>query len=350
MKGLSTLLLAVAALLVAGPGAAQDIAYRVTIPPGIAADHAIAPGATIAAGEPGSIGFTLHNDSASGGMASFGGYLESRAEAFGDYTFVATDPLRCPAPIVETGLADLPRAAFVVGPIAANASLTCSYRITRSIDSVDDLKLRLCGSRSGSGFCERIFRRGTLPDQSLSVEAASVPGVSVAPNQALVRVRLRNHSAVDGVSRDVTTECSEFEGGWFAPGPFTTDTDFPGGCPRSDHFGPGCLNFTGQNFMNYAFRLGPAAAQGESTCLVRLQFETAAMRATSVDFYLADDHVLRSDGGVAFDAATTNDATLLGGVPGAGASGAVTVPLPTAILPLLALLLGGIGVARLRRR
>lgn len=321
-----------AALWPTAPSAQAAITYRVEA--ATPRDQAIAPGGT------GSLSFTLTNTATVGGAASVGGHYASRPEALAGYEFDAIDA-RCGAPTLESDTFGSPRLVFPVSDIPPAASLTCNYLITRHPDSIDDLGFRLCGPGPYDNYCDRRIRRGTLPDLSLEVQA--VPALASSPDEALVRVRMRNASSLAVASRVVTTECSEFEGGIFAPGPFRVETDFPGACPRADR-GAGCLNFTGQRFHSYGFLLGPAPAGGESSCLLRLRYADSAPRGKSVALYFLDDVVSLESGGRGFDAASSNDQTELGADT---RTGAVNIPVPASAIPLLVLALVLSGWRRL---
>ena len=105
-----------------------------------------------------------------------------------------------------------------------------------------------------------------------------------------MRVRLRNHSAFDGLSRVAISPCLAYLGdGTARTAPFTIDTDFPGACPTSaDAPAPdaACLTIgTGKSakaplypLYQAMLQLGRSPAYGESSCLVKLRFHDAAGR------------------------------------------------------------------------
>jgi hypothetical protein len=294
---------------------------------------------TIVPGGNGSYAFRLTNPRANAGVAYVHAYFESRSEALTQYTFVSPSPA-CGAPDLEVN-ASGPLKLFFPVTLPASGTVECRYVVQRAAGSVDDLGFSVYGPCGPSG-C--VVRRGTLTDQALSVVQAPQPGDGV--DRLTYRLVLRNRGARSGVSRDVVTECGEFGGGFFRPVPFMVENDFPGACPDGEAF-VGCLIFTGANFNSYGFRLGPAPAGGESSCLVRLRYPEGHIEPGSVPLHFAGDWA-RFDGAVgSFDRESGNDTATLGFAPG---NGAHAIPLPRSVLVWLgvAFVLSGLWLARRR--
>lgn len=236
---------------------------------------------------------------------------------------------------------------FSTGPLAAGESLTCRYRVTRSITSINDLGFRACDPLEYI-FCSNAFRFGSLPDLSLAVsQVLPTPQDSAEP---VFRLQLTNHSAHDIAGRGVSTSCREFHGGVFDPVPYIVESNFPGGCAVDN--GGGCINFGGQNFENFGFRFGAIPAGGSTSCLVRLRHHAGQFGKPPTDLFLVDydvndlnSLVILSNGGHAFDPNLANDqATLeLTGTPNA-------IPMSTGGLLTMVLSLGLVGLAGLWRR
>jgi hypothetical protein len=332
---LRALLLAVA--FVALPAQAQDAGYIITAPAYRFHDLSVLPGQST------TLNFSVTQSGTVVASALVAGYLYSREAAVPGYVFTSSDPVRCAVPTLQP-TAYGPAFAFPIGPLAAGESLNCSYQVTRSASSVDDLSFGLCGTLTGFNLsCERVVRLGTLPDLALAVERAGVFG----DGRQRVRVRVSNPGPVDVASRIVTTDCREYEGGIIASAAFSVASDFPGACAPASQT-EACLNFTGVNAFAYGFDLGPIPAGGSATCLLELRPRAAAEVAIPgpAELYFLGDHMTRGDGGDAFDTNAANDLTLLG----LQATTAAVVPIPPAAGIAIALALGVSGLFAVRRR
>ncbi len=320
--------------------AQTSIAYLLSIPPDVARSQVVAPG------QAGDFAFAVTSTDSSSGTALVSGMFESATAVLNEYTFVAADPARCALPQLQTP-SILERIVFSAGPLAAGESLTCRYRVTRSITSINDLGFRACDpAASGYIFCSNSLRLGSLPDLSLSVsQVLPTPQDSTEP---VFRLQLTNHSAHDVARRGVTTSCREFNGGMFDPVPYVLESNFPGGCAVDN--GEGCLNFTGQSYESFGFGFGAVPAGGSTSCLVRLRHHAGQISTPPTDLYLIDydvsifnSLVALSNGGHAFDPDLANDrATLeLTGAPNA-------IPMSAGGLLTMILSLGLVGLAGLR--
>lgn len=262
--------------------------------------------------------------------------------SFAEYTFDnASDP-RCAAPTPPTSPGG--PLQFVIGPLTAGESLRCTWRVSRSPASTNDLEFGLCNSLTTWFLCRQRIYVGSTPDLSLHSSAAE--SVRQGTVSALVRLTARNLSTHRVASRSVTTECVEFEGDGPFSGPFDIENDFPGACPSSDRREL-CSNFTGQNFDSRGFLVGPIEAGGESSCLLRLRLHEPLTKEMAVDVYFFNDDMSLANGGQAFDPARDNNRARLVAAP--NGSDAVPLPLAPAAFPLIALMLAVAAARGLRR-
>ncbi len=289
--------------------------------------------------------FDVRNASTFTQAVNVAGMLRGAPGSFGEYAFVSESGPRCAAPVLY-GTGDSVR--FEVGPLDAGESQRCVYRVTRRVDSINDLMFGACVGTSSPWLCARDVFIGSLPDMQLIAE----PAEPVAPGamSALVRLTARNPLGPDALARSVTTACEEFEFGMSVPFPFDLENDFPGACPTSDHREM-CFNFTGQNFDSRGFLIGPTAAGGEASCLIRLRYREPISRPFDLAMYFTDDIVERADGGRAFDPDRANGVVRVGAAPGGiGTPDAAALPLSPIAAMLLAALIGLVAATRLRRR
>ncbi len=328
-------LLAMGCCIGAGPTAAQElIAYTFSFAPSVPRAQAIAPG-----GE-GTLGVSVRNNSAGSGFAAIHGRIGPDPAALAEYVFESDTPDRClPADIVTQ--LGYPSIRLRLGPLAPGETQACTYRVRRAPTSRNDLRFSLCGPLSSFPHCEYNFHFGTLP--RLSFQVAQVEPVEPGAATALVRLTVDNPGSRAVLRRNLTTQCSEFGGGLFAPAPFEVETDFAGACPRAE-FGEACLNFTGQNFDSRAFEPGPIPAGGSASCLVRLRFTAPLTQPVSLQMHFKDEVVPFVDGGTGYDPGSN-----LANAP-FGAAPTSAVPLDRAGLALMALLLALAGWAALRHR
>jgi hypothetical protein len=274
----------------------------------------------------------------------------SRAEALSQYTFVSSDPSRCRVPEVEQREYSL-RLAFGVGPLVPEEVVACSYTVTRSLSSVDDLGFALC-DWLGESCHLASFRVGTLPRMELEV----VPATGTLPDGTqLISLVARNNGPVAVTSRVVATSCAEFGGGWFFPVAFTLDTDFPGACRST--YGEGCISFGGQHYSSYGFDMGPVAPGNTASCLVRVRGAGGALGSSRIGVGFLDDRAWLRDGALAFDPGFVFDPSTMngGGVISFGALPPVpAIPVPVApwavvLTALLCMSIGAFAVQKWRR-
>ena len=325
----------IALIATAGACPAQELfSYNLQFATGVPRVQPITPG-----GE-GTLSFTVHNNSPDNGYAAIYGRIEPDPAALSEYEFVANAPQRCLPPDIATQL-NHPSLRLRAGPLAPGTSQTCTYRVRRSAASRNDLRFRLCGPLSSFPYCATVFHLGTLPELSFRVtqEAPVGPGAT----NALVRLTVENHAGRDVLRRILTTGCSEFGGGIFAPAPFEVETGFPGACTPAE-YGEACLNFTGQNFSSRAFAPGPIAAGGSTSCLVRLRFRVPLQQAVSLPMHFHQELVEFVDGGVGYAPGSDVDAQ------GFGAAPSLPVPLGRGAMALAVLLLAVVGWVALRHR
>lgn len=307
--------------------------YTLSFPDDVASNQQIAPGAE------GSFAFTLRDTKGTTKDRRLSGALYVDADVLAEYQFVSEHP-RCRTPEFRIDFGR--ELVFVVEALAPSESFTCRYRIQRAPTSRNDLKFESCGDVTFP-YCERAFRRGSLPD--LQLGATPVAPTPRGALSAIVRLQLRNPTAYPVPFRDVTTDCWEFEGGQGGPGPFRIDSDIPGGCPSVS--GEACFNFGGQNALSYGFRLGPAVAGGSSSCLVRLTLTRPLSGFVSTPFHFLTDEIVYPDGSRRFDGNAANDTIPLGVSP---AVSPATVPLAPTTSLAMAVLVGMLACLRLRNR
>jgi hypothetical protein len=265
----------------------------------------------IPAGGTGSFEFTVTNKSGSEKTAIVRGQLMSYsvfqddvlARVFAEYTFVSDRPDVCLPPVSELREI-IARISFRVSPVPVGGAVTCRYRIERSTSSQSDLAFDLCGAEQQGAYLSPIcphnrFLRGSLPDLKLLVER-------VGGGTDVLRLTVRNHGERDVNNSSVTTDCHEFGGGFFGPTTIDIFNDVPGGCPLGNSHAHTCLNFTGQNFENRAFELGPIPARGISSCLVRV-VRTNRAGEDRIPLFLAEDVLPLAGGGLAYDPNPIND-------------------------------------------
>ena len=215
------------------------------------------------------------------------GFLFSDSLGLPGYEFIPLNP-QCGPPTAQP-----PRIVFPLpGPIATGETITCSYRIERAIDALDDLHFRLCGSHEQG--CHKEYAIGSLPQMRLHVE--QVHPVAVGARSALVRLRVDNLSQWTVPQRDVATSCHEYTGGMGSSWPFEIRNDFEGACVS----GPSdsCLNFMGFNDFSYRFALGPFLPGESRSCLLRLEFPVPVERSANAAVYFRDHRVIRDDGAI----------------------------------------------------
>ena len=274
--------------------------------------------------------------------ARIGGWMATSQEALAGYTFV---PLAaaCGAPRME----HLNRFAFPVsGPIAAGESLRCAYRIERAADAAHDLRVQLCST--GHSYCDRPLAIGTLPEMRIRIE--QVRPVAFGADTALVRLHVDNLSDWVIPRRDVTTTCEEFRGGQAPPRPFLISTSIDGGCEAGQS--QTCLNFGGQNYFSYGFRLGPFAAGESRSCLLQLQFHSGAANGLATSVYFSDFRVLSEDGDIGVGSIGTYEGVQPLGVRVTPPANAAPVQVPTGRLGgwLMAAAILGSALALIRLR
>lgn len=317
-----------------GAASAQDLQYfTFRSAPSVSRTQTILPG-----GE-GALSVIAHNPGSVAGYAAIHGRLNPGPAALTEYVFESDTPDRCLPPDVVTQLG-APSFRLRLGPLAAASSQTCTYRVRRLPSSRNDLRFDLCGSIYSFPYCYYTFHFGTLPRLQFRVGQVDAPEPGAVT--ALVRLTVSNPGPRAVLRRTLTTECSEFSGGLFAPSPFEVETDFPGGCPRSD-YGEICYNFTGQNFDARHFAPGPIAAGANASCLVRLRFRTPLTQPVALRMHFRDDEVQFVDGGVGYDPDSSQPTVPFGAAPVTG------VPIGRAAMAILPLLLSLVAWGALRR-
>jgi hypothetical protein len=329
-----TLVLGVLLACAASPVAAQFIDV---VPVGGSPRYlALPPGGST------TIAFELRNPGPLAVEGGVGGELQVPPTVFGEYSFVSQQPTLCTTPVLE------PRVGYVVlrFPLAALApgeTRTCTYSVQRAPGSTNDLGFRTCWLPLQGGFnsfCGRVARLGTLPDLELALE----PLGPARDGVTLLRLRLLNRAPIDVAERVATTSCHEFEGGPAEPTRFDVDGNFPGGCPAAAAT-PGCVGGTGTAYRVRAFRLGPVAAGGSTTCLLRVR----ALRENGlaqVPLFLRGDSVALPAGAIGFDPIREREAVAIG----LGLAGAEPVPLGPAVPGVMMLLLLAAGLRAARAR
>ena len=110
-----------------GSGVSAQSTSTVTI----VAPAAVTSHQPIPPGQVASLSFTLRNDGATPETADLVGALESSDAVLQQYQFTSMAPDRCRAPVHDAS-GVFSTLSFVVGPLAADETLTCTYQITRS--------------------------------------------------------------------------------------------------------------------------------------------------------------------------------------------------------------------------
>lgn len=227
-----------------------------------------------------------------------------------DYTFIPENPQQCAPPSYGLISGRIPSLQFRVGPLAANESTECTYRVRRDPASSSDLGFHLCDR--GQWLCfRRIIRMGSLPD--LAVSAIPVPRVDAGGLQ-FARLTVSNLSNESVHMADVQTGCVEFGGGQGGGVAFVFEYDFPGACPRGRS--EACIAFTGQNFSSFGFAVGPIPPGTAASCLVGMRpvdtSWTGQPSATSTLLSLYEDEMVMVGGGIGFDANPENSGASVG--------------------------------------
>lgn len=334
--GVAFLLFALVAL---SASAQSPTAYVLSFPVDAAPNQQIAPGGF------GDFVFTVTNTGGNAGLANVDAELDAAPGGHAEYTFVTDDSTRCGLPTLSFPHPFRARAFFSVGPLEVGATFTCRYRVLRASTSTNDINIKLCRPFNFGGWtfrsCDMSYKRGSLPDLALSVE--QVAPVPFGASEAMLRLRLTNHSAHAVTGQVASTDCQEFHGGISGRHLFEIETDFPGACTLDE--GEWCFSFTGQNFESYGFRFAPLAAHATTSCLVRLRLHRPAGAFVSAELFLYDNNIDLANGGQAFDPQPANDKTVLG----VGASGHHAIPMTRSALAVLVVLIGCIGVVLARR-
>jgi len=333
------------ALLCSGdPAAAQTVPWEIGHPANIPRVQPVAPGGS------GVFAISVRSRSGPIGNVTVAALSRSPLGTPAGYTFVPRDPSRCAVPVITRPFWD-ERLNFVVGPIGSDETLVCEYTVTRLATMIHDLGLDVCqpyivGAPFDWEICAQRHLYGSLPDLSLSAALAGpfLPGAT----EALVTLRLTNHSDFDVASRVATTECGEFGGGnaVFPSIGFDLETGFPGSCPAAN--GQDCVNFTGQNNTSHGFELAPVAAHGTNSCLVRIKFAAAAP-PFSARLYLLDESVRLTGGGIAFDPDGDDDGATIR-VLGSGDPNPIPLSRASMAVLMLTLVLAGVAALTWRRR
>lgn len=264
-----TLLLVVA---LAAP-TAQALNYELTLPEGTAGHIRVKPG------EVGSFAYDIRNLEAQAGTAIGFGQLIDFEDA---YQFGSGEPAQCGVPYLTYPTATARQWNFpaTLGP---NASLRCTYPVTRSASSGSDTKLYLCvrqndGTAIACDGTQRTLMVGTLPDIAVSVS----PVAQVAPgtSEVIVSVSVQNQSDVGVGKVWLASECRPAIGR-----PYTMHVDFEGACPRVN-INPGCYYNSGPGvptpIFNWLIETASTAPLGTSSCLVKMRF-TEPLNAPLVD-------------------------------------------------------------------
>jgi hypothetical protein len=154
----------------------------------------------------------------------------------------------------------------------------------------------LAGAQTGGHYdlSLRVERETFLPDGS-----------------EIVRLEMSNPGPAEVSSRVVATECREFEPGLLFLTAFTIEAGFEGACEQLPD--DGCVNFTGTNYDMSRFRLGPAPADGEASCLLKLRprADEDIRSPEPVAISFEDANMTLPGGGQATDPNPANDAASL---------------------------------------
>lgn len=307
---------------------------------------------TLRPGESATLVFSVENLDVEAGVADPGGWYVGDAIPQAEYVIDSGTPARCGAMTsTPPAYASAGRLRFSVGPLDVGESITCTYRVTRALGSINDLKLSFCPNMFLGLNCLLIpigdYLAGTLPD--LALRSTQVGYLPTGAAEGKLRITGTNLSDRDVAEQNIATDCTEFGFGVFNPSPFEIDNNFPGACP-SGSYARLCFNFTGMNFSSRNFLVGPIPAHGEASCDLHLRFRHPLTGPLSlgIGYYLYGDFVQFADGGIGFDTNTANSMTTLTAAPGAPYV-AATVPTASRIgLLVLALLLIA-GVTRYAR-
>jgi len=300
----------------------------------------------VAPGSSGDLVIPVHN--ATAGQATFvlEGYYWGPLPQSLEYRFTdASDP-RCGIPDLRLENTTWGRSRIVVGPLAANESLDCRWRVTRSAASRNDIMFGICHDAPAWFLCADHAFVGTLPDLTLT----SMPygPANIGDTTVLVRIVARNQSPVATSARRFHTECTEFAppAGFF-PAPFDVENDFQGACSTAP-MELGCANFTGQAFERREFFTSALEPGQESSCLLKLKLRAPLSAPVGLDLYYEDVRVDLANGGIGYDMDESNGITRLTAAP-FGGSNAVGLPVGGYVSAILGLLLTIAAALRVRR-
>lgn len=256
---------------------AAAIEYRVSYPPGMPNNVRLAPG------ESGVFAFDVHNLSAEVGTAE----VELRFTT-GSFVLDNGNPSQC-GPIESR--------IFSVA-LQANESLSCSYRLTRSPTAITDIALGLCtGVRNSSSSCDSTlspnpgvtyFYAGAVPDISITANVAlpAFPGAS----ESIIRLTASNASLLATREIPSYSECLPIHQQY----PYSLDNAIAGGCPTVVSL-IGCQIAIGipPPIAQWVVRLPAAPPMGESSCLVRMRFNSPLNSSFSDTLSLGNGPLVR---------------------------------------------------------
>ena len=325
--------------LVCGIGASGQVfavIFNVTMPPSANPALLIEPGQSVA------FQFDVQNINSDSGIAEVPAFYFESGAFNNEYSFSSGQPAACAAPVMSVSSGGSYQVTFPV-TLAASQLLRCTYQLTRSSGSINDI--RLAFGPSGASF---VYFAGTLPDLGIAGEIAQVP---YGATEAVVRISQRNPSPREVAAHLVGTSCAIFAPLNPPPAvPFLIEDGFPGACQSLTR--ATCGVAFGLSGANWRFTLGPIPANGEASCLLRLRFpepltSLAQLSVMNGALYTSFSTVQFTDGGTGFDVQVSNNEATFGASP-------APQPVPTngwmGLLSLWSIVIVAAMVALRRRR
>lgn len=345
----SALLLAVGA---AGAQTPVPDAYFTVVP--ITDQVDIAPGAT------GTLQFDVQMGT-EGGTARFVIWTEGaahRQRLLSQYTFTPRQPGIC-GPARETTSYDsseaLTRIEFPIMPLAARATVRCSYEVRRQASSTESFSLsyyhhlptNLDPSNREHNYPYFVRHYGILIGSLTDLSVHAAPEVGTESGDGLYRLSIRNLGTYNVVSSSsIQSSCQPTQPELSV----IYETGFPGGCPMREL---SCDMFPRppRTTQRSVFDLGAVGAGQGQSCLVRIRNRGAASQVY-FDLYSINPESRQIDA-ASIDRNPGNDRTTLQ-LPAHSAFSAQQSPAPTAVpvgkwlVPILLLLFAATARARLR--
>jgi hypothetical protein len=214
------------------------------------------------------------------------------ADLWDQYQFIPFESPLCHSPQLTMSPAgyNFHNFEFAVGPLAAQSTIRCTYRVVRHSSSRDDLLLGyrrfhdIANTQGSIGEYvdgDYKYSSGTTVDDHVALGSlvevstqAELIQADWAEPSLLYRITTTNQNAhsLSIKQADNRTPC-------FTVGPrqlpFTFETDFPGGCLMTTINSCG-ISFGGVSNQTFIFGSGILAANTSNSCLVRIRYRTVS--------------------------------------------------------------------------